>query len=445
MSTSAYEETEIVTESGRRLHRNYKWHVVAMLWFIAFFNYADRQAISAVYPILKTEMSLSDTQIGWLGASFGIAYGLSAPFAGLVVDRVNRKKAILFGLHVWSVICMLTAASWKFPHLLFWRTAEGLGETFYFPASMSLLSDYHGKRTRSRAMGFHQTSVYIGSIAGGVFAALIAQQWGWRWSFIVFGGMGILLGIVLHWTLHEPRRGSADLEDLGEHKKQVTRNISFGEFMGIVVRNPTLLLLMAAFMCANFVAAVLLTWMPSFVNREFGVSLAASALIGTSYLQLASMLAAPLGGYVADKLRSMTVRGRLLVQLVGLLGGAPFVYMCSWSPTVTMLTISLLAWGFFKGLYDSNIWAGVFDVVRPEARGKTVGMMNMVAWAVGGGSAPIVIGMIADASNLRTALAFTSVVYVIAAVLMLLAILFSIGRDVRKMEDSLRAEASVGA
>ena len=147
-----------------------------MLWCISFFNYADRQAIFSVFPLLEREMGLSPIQLGLLGSSFAWVYGLAAPLAGNIIDRIRRKSAILGGLQAWSVICMATALSRTYAHLLFFRAAEGLGETFYFPASMSLVSDYHGKETRSRALGTHQTSVYMGTIAGGFFAALIAQH-----------------------------------------------------------------------------------------------------------------------------------------------------------------------------------------------------------------------------------------------------------------------------
>ena len=188
----------------------YKWWVVLMLWTICVCNYADRQAIFSVFPLLEREMHLTPVELGLLGSAFAWVYGLMAPVAGMVVDRVTRKTAIIGGLHVWSVICILTALSQNFRHLFFFRAAEGLGETFYFPASMSLLSDYHGRATRSRAMGLHQTSVYVGTIGGGFFAGLIGQHYGWRLSFIVFGGLGILLGIALHWLLVEPRRGAAE-------------------------------------------------------------------------------------------------------------------------------------------------------------------------------------------------------------------------------------------
>ena len=123
------------------MSKHYKWWVVGMLWLISFFNYADRQAIFSVLPLIQREMHLNEVQIGWLAAAFAWVYGLGAPFAGMVVDRVRRKSAILGGLQAWSLICMATVLSWDFKHLVFWRAAEGIGETFYYPASMSLISD----------------------------------------------------------------------------------------------------------------------------------------------------------------------------------------------------------------------------------------------------------------------------------------------------------------
>lgn len=383
--------------------RHYKWYVVAMLWWIAFFNYADRQAIFSVFPLLKKEFTLDQVQLGLLGSAFAWIYGLSAPFAGAIVDRVRRKSAILGGLHAWSLICMATAISRNFGTLLFFRGAEALGETFYFPASMSLLSDYHAPETRSRALGFHQTSVYIGTIAGGFFAGLIGQRYGWRWSFVVFGVLGIILGFVLNKWLIEPRR------PLPSDREAV---VSVSGFL-----NPTALLLMAAFLCANFVALVLLSWMPAFLYEKFNLSLAASGLTATLYVQLASMAGSPAGGWCADVLRKKTPGGRMLVQAVGLLCGAPFVVLCGWTRSVVLLIVALTAWGFFKGIYDANIFASIFDVIRPDARGKAAGLMNMTGW-LGGGVAPVAVGFVAQRSSLSTAIMLAAGVYVIGALLL---------------------------
>ena len=153
----------------------YKWALVAMLWGIAFFNYADRQAVFSLFPLLQKDMRLNPVELGLIGSSFAIVYGLTAPLAGWMVDRMQRRTAILGGLYLWSLICMATATATRFGQLLFFRAAEGLGETFYFPGSTSLIGDYHGPRTRSRALGFLVTSVYIGTIAG-----LALRRLDWR-------------------------------------------------------------------------------------------------------------------------------------------------------------------------------------------------------------------------------------------------------------------------
>lgn len=418
---------------------SYKWWVVGMLWLISFFNYADRQAIFSVFPLLEREMNLSPVQLGLLGSAFAWVYGLGAPFAGMIVDRVKRKTAILGGLHAWSVICMATVFSSDFRHLFFWRAAEGLGETFYYPASMSLISDYHGRNTRSRAMGLHQTSVYVGTIGGGFFAGLIGQHYGWRLSFIVFGGLGVILGFVLNRFLIEPSRGAADVADVKSAHGPVlsSAGLPLPAFLRLVLRTPTLLCLMGAFMCANFVAVVLLSWMPKFLYDKFGMGLAMAGLTATIFVQLASMAGAPIGGWLADYWRRRTPRGRLAVQMVGVLGGAPFVALCGLTPSVGTLIVALTVWGFFKGLYDANIFASVFDVVRPEARGTAAGFMNAVGWLAGGGSAPLVIGIIAQRESLGLAIALASTVYVAAGLLLLTGILFFVKHDVAKMQAEL--------
>jgi MFS family permease len=421
---------------------NYKWHVVAMLWLISFFNYADRQAIFSVFPLLEREMNLTPVQLGVLGSAFAWVYGLAAPFAGMIVDRVKRKTAILGGLHAWSLICMATVLSTNFRHLVFWRAAEGLGETFYFPASMSLISDYHDRRTRSRAMGLHQTSVYVGTIGGGFFAGLIGQYYGWRLSFVVFGGLGVLLGFVLNRFLIEPPRGAADRAELEGPTTALPvqgQKLSFTAFLRLVARTPTLLCLMGAFMCANFVAVVLLSWMPKFLYDKFGMGLAMAGLTATIFVQLASMAGAPVGGWLADTWRRRTARGRMAVQMVGVFGGAPFVALCGLTPSVGMLIVALTVWGFFKGLYDANIFASVFDVVRPEARGTAAGFMNAIGWLAGGGSAPIVIGIIAQRQSLGLAIALASTVYVAAGLLLLTGIVFFVKRDSARMQAELSA------
>jgi MFS family permease len=123
------------------------------------------------------------------------------------------------------------------------------------------------------------------------------------------------------------------------------------------------------------------------------------------------------------------------------LGGAPFVVLCGLTDRIPMLLIALTAWGFFKGLYDANIFAAVNDVIRPEARGTAAGFMNMVGWLGGGGSAPLIIGIIAQNHGLSFAIATASLVYVAAGIFLLTGIVFFIKRDAARMEAAIAAGA----
>src|SRR5258708_16110510 len=102
--------------------------------------------------------------------------------------------------------------------------------------------------------------------------------------------------------------------------------------------------------------------------------------------------------------------GRMLVQAIGLICGAPFVVLCGWTRSVALLIVALTAWGLFKGMYDANIFASIFDVVRPEARGKAAGLMNMVGW-LGGGAAPLAVGYVTIRHRPYTALLFAAPVF----------------------------------
>ncbi|HYZ86554.1 MAG TPA: MFS transporter, partial [Bryobacteraceae bacterium] len=149
--------------------------------------------------------------------------------------------------------------------------------------------------------------------------------------------------------------------------------------------------------------------------------LATAGLTATLFVQVAAMIGSLMGGWFADALRRRTPKGRILVQMAGVLGGAPFVALCALTDSVPTLIFALTAWGFFKGLYDANIFASLYDVVGPEARGSAAGFMNTVGWLGGGGTAPLVIGLIAQKYTLSIAIALAAAVYVAAALLLLAA------------------------
>lgn len=400
----------------------YRWYLVGMLWAVGFLNYADRQAIFSVFPLLQLQLHLSLTELGLLGSSFAWAYGLSAPFAGYIVDRIRRTTAILGGLQLWSWICAATALTKHLFSLSLLRCGMGIGESLYFPASLSIMSDYHGPETRSRALGLHQTSVYAGTIMGGFFAGWLAEHYGWRLSFIGFGAAGALLGLGLFFFLIEPRRGASDLQTEASRffpADGLTRPPGIFQFLRLVVKTPAVWLLMSAFASANFVAVVLLVWMPSYLYKSFHMDLAMSGLTATALAQTGSIAGTITGGWLADKLVRRYSKGRVMVQAFGVIFGAPFVFLSCRTHLISILILSLACWGFFKGLYDANIFASLFDVIPVGCRGVATGWMNTVGWLGGGGLAPLLVGFWAAHHGLSDAMALVSVVYLIAGALLI--------------------------
>ncbi len=399
-----------------------------MLWLICFLNYADRTAISAVLPVLKKEYGFSATELGFISSVFGLVYALTAPFAGPVADRYSRKFIILGGLAIWSAITGLTAACKSFLQFVFVRGAEGLGETFYFPASMSLVSDYHGPKTRSRAMSLHQTSVYAGTIGGSAITGWLAMKTGdWRVPFVLFAVAGILLGVLLARFIREPVRGESEQGDVPK--------VSMREFLIGLLRTPTALMLILAFLGANSVALVFLTWMPTFLKENFGLNLAAAGLGATVYIQLASMAGAAIGGVLADKARSKMPGGRILIQACGLAIGAPFILACGFTKDLWVLVGAMTVFGLGKGLYDSNIWASLYDCIPTSRRASAVGVMNMVGWT-GGSVATVLVGVAVDSgATMGAAIASTAGIYVVSCAVLLVGAFRFAPRDIAWVPD----------
>lgn len=395
-----------------------------MLWFVCFFNYADRQAIFSVFPLLKQEMGLSDIQLGIVGAAFMWVYAGFGAIAGIVGDKLPRKTLIIGGLIFWSLVTIGTALSTDYMHLVICRALEGFGEAFYFPASMSLLSDYHSKETRSKAMSFHQSSVYAGTIAGGTVAGFMGQYYGWQTSFYLFGGLGVLLGVVLLGFLKEPVRGQAEAHDEIEDGSHVLLDLKQGNILANIKQvfsQPMVWILVAVFVGANFVASIFLTWMPSFLYNKFNMSLSMAGLNATFYLQMASVLGVISGGFLADRLVKTYRGGRMMTQSIGLLMGVPFIFLAGWTFSIPILILGLIGFGYFKGLYDANIWASLHDVVKPKNRATAVGFMNSIGW-FGGGIAPIAIAYASTKYGMSASISATSALYLVFGLLLIFGI-----------------------
>jgi MFS family permease len=217
----------------------------------------------------------------------------------------------------------------------------------------------------------------------------------------------LLLAVVLLVTLREPRRGAAD--DLPEARPATPGELARGAVE--VLRTPMALVLLGVFVGTVFVGSIFLSWMPTYLNERFGMSLSMAGLNATLWLQMASVLGVVVGGWLADRWVRSYRGGRMAVQAVGLFAGAPLVLAAGWTDAVPVLVLTLAAFGFCKGLYDSNTWAALYDVVRPERRSSALGLVNGLGWLLGGAPAPILIALAADRIGFGPSISATSAVY----------------------------------
>src|SRR5574340_447781 len=183
------------------------WVLVAVLWVVAALNYLDRQVIFSVLPLLRSDLKMSNLELGLLGTAFLWVYAVLSPVCGYLADRFGRRRVIGISLVVWSLVTWATGQARNAWQLLAFRGAMGVSEAFYLPAALALIADRHGEKTRSLATGIHISGVYAGLILGGA-GGWLGQQLGWRWAFGILGAAGLVYMLVLAPVLARTREAA---------------------------------------------------------------------------------------------------------------------------------------------------------------------------------------------------------------------------------------------
>ncbi|WP_343702150.1 MFS transporter [Chitinophaga sp.] len=394
----------------------YRWELLVLLWLAFFLNQADRQIFSVVLPLIKAELALSDADLGLIASALVWTYGLLVPVAGFTGDRISRKSIIGFSLLFWSFSTLATGlCSTLIQFLVLRGFATGGGEAFYAPSANAMLSErYAGNR--STALALHQTAVYAGIILSGLIAGYIGEHYGWRNAFFVFGAFGIVLAFVIFFRLSKDRPVVAE------------QGVSIAATAKVILRKPTFLLLTGAFACMVFVNVGYLTWMPSFLVEKFGLSLTDAGFSSMFYHHAGAFLGVLAGGKIADATAKINRRNRLLVQCAGLLLGAPFIYWMAAGHTLVVIYTALFLFGVFRGVYDSNIFASLYEIAPHNMRSSSSGIMLMGAF-LAGAFAPLILGILKPTLGLEASLAWLSASYVLGAALLGLAAYVFFGKD----------------
>jgi MFS family permease len=360
----------------------YAWLIVGLLFPVALLNYLDRQMIAAMKVSVMNDIPSIGSEANWglMLGKFKFVYAVCSPIGGYIADRFSRKFAIIGSLFAWSLITWLTGRVTTYEGLLWARTAMGISEAFYIPAALALIADFHTSHTRSRAVGVHQMGIYCGVMIGG-FAGYVADapDLGWRFMFDFTGLAGILYAVPLLFLLRDaPRQTSGVADSVKPTLRRSSREL---------LLNPNFLLLVVYFTLPAIAAWVVRDWMPAILQKSFNISQGKAGVSASLYWQAAALVAAVVGGWLADRWMRHTDRGRIYVSAIGMMMIVPAMFGVGNAPGMNSFALavgSLILFGIGWGFFDCNNMPILSQIVRPELRATGYGVMNFVSMMFGG-------------------------------------------------------------
>ena len=426
-------------------HKYYKWEVLGLLWMAYLLNQADRQVFNTVLPAIRDSLNLTDTSVGLIATVFNLCYAFMVPLGGMAGDRLSRKWVTTIAILFWSVATMFTGLATGVVMLILMRSvATGGGEAFFGPANYSLLGQYHTD-TRARAMSIHQTSYYVGVILAGWLAGYIADKLGWQYSFIIFGAAGIIWGIVMAFRLkdkempdqvghddkvqncndngHDDNVQNCNDEEISDRHSRLDRESQKpGIFDGFktVFTTPTALVLTIGFSGFIFVITGYMTWVPAFLQEEFGQTQAAAGFNSMFWTYLAAFAGVLLAGTLSDKFAVRDRKVRMVIQGVGLILGAAFLFFVGSNMTLWLIYLCFAGWGFFRAFFDANIYTVLYDVTPARLHASCSSALITTGFAVGA-LAPVILGAMKDSmGSLSATFPVLGAVWIVCGILMLI-------------------------
>ena len=412
----------------------YKWLLLGLLSCTFFFHQADRALFGLLTIPIQEDLHLDKVQIGWINTVLSWTLAGMAFIAGPIGDRFSRKWIITCSLIAWSLMTFMMGfvGDWRicgvflpaFFVVMFFRSiATGVGESFYGPCYVPLIAAYH-KATRSLALSIHQGSLYFGLMVSGVLTAWALGALGsWRYVFMAFGAAGCALGVSFIWLLKDVRHETEDAKGAGRG--------SFLSGFAVFFKNPSAWCAMAGFVAIVFVNKAYLFWAPTFMAEKFDVSVGTAGAQTMFYHHLLAFIAILAGGVITDRFVKRWPRFRLGFQILALLAGAPCLVMTGFATTAVGMVAMAALYGVFRGFFEVNTHASLFDVIAPAYRSTAVGIFTVFAFVVGGFSG-IVMGTLSQkygVHGFEIGFSVMGATYVVAALLMMISFFFTFKRD----------------
>ncbi len=379
---------------SQKTQKNTLWFSVVVLFAINILNFYDRHVPAALVEPMRKEFHLSDTQIGLIGSAFIWIYAIIGVPLGRIADTASRKKLLAWGVVVWTALTASAGLATTYTFLLFSRVGVGVGEAACAPTATSWLGDLFPPDKRSRVLALFMLGVPVGGALGYFFSGPIAQAYGWR-AAMVFAAVPALLLVPALLMLDEPQRGASEL-----HSAPLVR-----ESMWNVLRIPTLWWIIVSGALLNFNAYAFGTFLPAFLSRVHGVSLAKSGIdTGIVYL-LGGVSGGIIAGYLGDFIVHRRKDGRLLCAAVLALVAIPFACVGILQPAGSLyLAMAFLAVTYASlTTYYGLVYSAIQDIVAPNQRASAMAIYFMAMYMCGASFGPLFTGKLSDVLAHRAA------------------------------------------
>jgi MFS family permease len=385
---------------------SYQIRLLAVLALINFVNFADRQVVVPLLPLLRLQMNLSDTQLGSLQTWLLVVLAVASVPCGLLSDRLNRTQIIAAGIAFWSLATIACGFASSFTLLLVARASIGVGEAAYAPAAQSMISDSFPYRSRAMSQSVFASGMLLGGAAGLAFGGLVGAQYGWKFTFIIVGVVCFLPCLFVLKLPEPPRTPRSEVVPLPS-----------------LLSVPAYLAMIVAGTLITFASVSLLSWGTDFaVNyKEFSLREAALSIAFVALLSL--VLGVLTGGSLADRMQKKYPYGRIIVIAAAFLFAAPFLLLAIQTDEKWLFLTALFIGGFFMSWYHGPVTAVLCDLTPQRAHATAIGVYMFVTQLLGA-LGPQLVGRISDASDLQLGLQVAVAVMVAGSLLMFLVIYF---------------------
>ena len=356
---------------------------------------------------------------GALMAVFLWIYGIVSPFAGVVADRVSRKKFVVGSLFVWSAVTYLMGYATDFTQLYWLRALMGVSEALYIPSALSLIADWHEGKSRSLAIGIHMTGLYVGQAVGG-FGATIAATFSWHSTFYWFGIIGIAYSVVLALLLHDKPK-AVDAVAASPNPATLMKKESLWRGLSVVLSTWAFWVILIYFAVPSLPGWATKNWLPTLFADSLGLDMAQAGPMSTITIAASSFVGVLLGGVLSDKWVLRNIRGRIYTSAIGLGMTIPALILLGFGHSVVAVVGAGMLFGIGFGMFDANNMPILCQIISAKYRATAYGVMNMVG-VFAGAAVTQLLGKWTDGGNLGMGFAVLGGIVIVALVLQLVCL-----------------------